>query len=463
MATLDDRWQTRSRAGDLSGARAERSAPVGYSARFPPGFLARAGATDRKKLHEAAQSCCIGIAPVFGQRAAPDLLSAKSKQLAAIAVDIQTAPERTTPEATHGSRAVSPIQALADDGDRLSAAVSHRRSERSDMSADRPPFRSIRQRARLDGLQRLRGRLRPARMTLTAPACGQSSAAPPASPAAIPDGTALDSPPSFAVGAGHARTRPRKAADVEQATHRQAARLSQGARGARRPDVRHATDEPGRERRDPEAEGHAGREQSSNGRSSATRSPTRSPPERRTASGSPGTKSPGTAQTVGGRIRCELARPVLAGILAATAGRWGVLWCRNCSQGAGDRRGPWWRLASVAIYSRLMQSLLSPHGVYTAADVEVALARVFGAGVRPLHLESALFEAMLSGWRSQQSARYLKAKTIRRTRLAFAGSRSMWGVGRGSGARRMWMSTSRICCRGRSGWRGRRCGRISCG
>lgn len=65
------------------------------------------------------------------------------------------------------------------------------------------------------------------------------------------------------------------------------------------------------------------------------------------------------------------------------------------------------------MYSRLMQSLLSPRGVYTAADVDVALTRVFGMGVRPLHLESALFEAMLSGWRSQQAARYLKAKTIR--------------------------------------------------
>jgi integrase/recombinase XerC len=67
----------------------------------------------------------------------------------------------------------------------------------------------------------------------------------------------------------------------------------------------------------------------------------------------------------------------------------------------------------VAIYSRLMQSLLSPHGVYTDGDVDVALARVFGAGVRPLRLESAVFEAMLAGWRSQQAARYLKAKTVR--------------------------------------------------
>jgi integrase len=59
-----------------------------------------------------------------------------------------------------------------------------------------------------------------------------------------------------------------------------------------------------------------------------------------------------------------------------------------------------------------MQSLLSPHGVYALADVDAALARVFGAGVRPLHMEQALFDAMLSGWRSQQAARYLKAKTI---------------------------------------------------
>lgn len=60
-----------------------------------------------------------------------------------------------------------------------------------------------------------------------------------------------------------------------------------------------------------------------------------------------------------------------------------------------------------------MQSLLSPHGVYSPEDVDGALARVFGVGVRPLHLEQALFEAMLGGWRSQQSARYLKQKSIR--------------------------------------------------
>jgi hypothetical protein len=52
-----------------------------------------------------------------------------------------------------------------------------------------------------------------------------------------------------------------------------------------------------------------------------------------------------------------------------------------------------------------MQSLLSPHGVYSPQDVDGVLARVFGAGVRPLRFEQALFEAMLGGRRSQQSAR----------------------------------------------------------
>jgi integrase/recombinase XerC len=60
-----------------------------------------------------------------------------------------------------------------------------------------------------------------------------------------------------------------------------------------------------------------------------------------------------------------------------------------------------------------MQSLLSPHGVYSPQDVDGALARIFGAGVRPLHIERAVFDAMLAGWRSQQTARYLKPKSIR--------------------------------------------------
>ena len=66
----------------------------------------------------------------------------------------------------------------------------------------------------------------------------------------------------------------------------------------------------------------------------------------------------------------------------------------------------------VAMYLQLMRSLLGPHGVYSPAEVETALARVFGPGVRPLRMEEAVFEAMLNGWRAQQTARYLKPKTI---------------------------------------------------
>jgi hypothetical protein len=50
--------------------------------------------------------------------------------------------------------------------------------------------------------------------------------------------------------------------------------------------------------------------------------------------------------------------------------------------------------------------------VYLPADVDTALARVFGPGVRPLQLKEAVFEATLDGWRAQQTARYLKPKTI---------------------------------------------------
>jgi hypothetical protein len=57
--------------------------------------------------------------------------------------------------------------------------------------------------------------------------------------------------------------------------------------------------------------------------------------------------------------------------------------------------------------------LRSPDGVYRGDDVEAALARVFGAGVRPLRFEEALFDAMLDGWRAQQAARYLKPKTVK--------------------------------------------------
>jgi hypothetical protein len=118
-------------------------------------------------------------------------------------------------------------------------------------------------------------------------------------------------------------------------------------------------------------------------------------------------------------------------------------------------------LASVAIYSQVMQSLLSPHGVCAVADVDAALARVFGAGVRPLHMDQALCDAMLSGWRSQQAARYIKAKTIEANESGVRRFAEHVGVGLGSGGPRMLMSTSRISSLARSGWRARRCGRIS--
>ncbi len=79
-----------------------------------------------------------------------------------------------------------------------------------------------------------------------------------------------------------------------------------------------------------------------------------------------------------------------------------------------------------------MQSLLSPHGVYSPQDVDGAWARVFGVGVRPLHIEQALFEAMLAGWRSQQTARYLKPKSIRANEAgvrAFGEHTGCWPVG----------------------------------
>ncbi len=48
---------------------------------------------------------------------------------------------------------------------------------------------------------------------------------------------------------------------------------------------------------------------------------------------------------------------------------------------------------------------------------EAALARVFGVGVRPLRLETAVFEAVLEGWRRQQAGRHLGAGTVRAREL----------------------------------------------
>lgn len=49
----------------------------------------------------------------------------------------------------------------------------------------------------------------------------------------------------------------------------------------------------------------------------------------------------------------------------------------------------------------------------SAVDVDAALARLFGDGVRPLRLEETLFDAVLAGWRAQQAARHLAASTKR--------------------------------------------------
>lgn len=53
-------------------------------------------------------------------------------------------------------------------------------------------------------------------------------------------------------------------------------------------------------------------------------------------------------------------------------------------------------------------ALLEP----VAFDVEGELARLFGDGVRPLHFEQALFDAILAGWVRQQRARLLSEGTI---------------------------------------------------
>ncbi len=50
--------------------------------------------------------------------------------------------------------------------------------------------------------------------------------------------------------------------------------------------------------------------------------------------------------------------------------------------------------------------------MYSVEDAQIALGRVFGAGVRPLRLEGAVWGALLEGWTAQQIARYFKPKTI---------------------------------------------------
>lgn len=58
---------------------------------------------------------------------------------------------------------------------------------------------------------------------------------------------------------------------------------------------------------------------------------------------------------------------------------------------------------------------------------EAALSRVFGAGVRPLRLEEAVFEAALVGWRRQQAGRHLREGTTRARELVVRRFRARTG------------------------------------
>src|SRR5215210_6728665 len=46
-------------------------------------------------------------------------------------------------------------------------------------------------------------------------------------------------------------------------------------------------------------------------------------------------------------------------------------------------------------------------------ELDVALDRLFGDGVRPLRMPEAVFEAMLVGWARRQRSRMLREATIR--------------------------------------------------
>lgn len=64
-----------------------------------------------------------------------------------------------------------------------------------------------------------------------------------------------------------------------------------------------------------------------------------------------------------------------------------------------------------------------------SAEVDGALDRIFGEGVRPLRLAEALFDAVLAGWGAQQAARHLAESTRRdRERLVrrFGGEVGRW-------------------------------------
>jgi len=72
--------------------------------------------------------------------------------------------------------------------------------------------------------------------------------------------------------------------------------------------------------------------------------------------------------------------------------------------------------ASGGTPSRLMQREFERRVGRTedrVEDLDVALDRLFGEGVRPLRIEVAVFDAMLLGWARQQRSRNLRESTIR--------------------------------------------------
>src|ERR1039458_3304320 len=59
----------------------------------------------------------------------------------------------------------------------------------------------------------------------------------------------------------------------------------------------------------------------------------------------------------------------------------------------------------------MQRALPGEDGLERAVELQAALAQVFGAGVRMLHIEQALLDAVLAGWQNQMSSRNLAPKT----------------------------------------------------
>src|ERR1039458_10716783 len=59
----------------------------------------------------------------------------------------------------------------------------------------------------------------------------------------------------------------------------------------------------------------------------------------------------------------------------------------------------------------MQRALPGEDGLERAVELQAALAQVFGGGVRMLHIEQALLDAVLAGWQNQMSSRNLAPKT----------------------------------------------------